>query len=188
MACFCPRFVPCYVEFDKGKHKKVPLTGWTNITPEQSRDLLATKKFGGHRFFIFLTGDETGLFVIDIDRKNHQRADHAEMCLSVLARLSPQEASAVCTCSYSALSTMAAAWLRLSDSESLPMGRWHTALQTPTSSAVSPVTSRPKTSATLLPWLPRTLNNPAAPKCCTSPAVETNTSCLSLPARRAQSP
>lgn len=45
---FCPRFVPCYVEFDaaKGKHKKVPaLTGWTNITPEQSRDLLATKKF-----------------------------------------------------------------------------------------------------------------------------------------------
>jgi Family of unknown function (DUF5906) len=76
---FCPRFVPCYVEFDarKAKHKKVPaLPGWTQITPEQSQGLLATKKFDGHRFFLFLTGDETGLFVIDIDRKNPDRPDH----------------------------------------------------------------------------------------------------------------
>jgi hypothetical protein len=77
---FCPRFVPCHVEFDvrKSKHKKVPaLKGWTQITAKQSQDLLATKKFDGHRFFIFLTGDETGLFVIDIDRKNPDRPDHA---------------------------------------------------------------------------------------------------------------
>ena len=60
---FCPRFVPCYVEFDaaKGKHKKVPaLTGWTNITPEQSRDVGDQEV--RRAFFIFLTGDETGLF------------------------------------------------------------------------------------------------------------------------------
>ncbi len=77
---FCPRFVPCHVEFDAGKskHRKVPaLKGWTQITPKQSQDLLATRKFDGHRFFIFLTGDETGLFVIDIDRKNPDRPDHA---------------------------------------------------------------------------------------------------------------
>ena len=77
---FCPRFVPCYVDFDarKSKHTKVPaLKGWTKITQEQSKDLLVTKKFEGHRFFIFLTGDETGLFVIDIDRKNPDRPDHA---------------------------------------------------------------------------------------------------------------
>ena len=62
----------------KSKHRKVPaLKGWTQITPKQSQDLLATRKFDGHRFFIFLTGDETGLFVIDIDRKNPDRPDHA---------------------------------------------------------------------------------------------------------------
>jgi hypothetical protein len=78
---FCPRFVPCYVDFDahKSKHKKVPaLPGWTNITSEESQKLLTTKKFAGHRFFIFLTGDSTGLFVIDIDRKNAQRPDHVD--------------------------------------------------------------------------------------------------------------
>ena len=78
---FCPRFVPCYVEFDpiKSKHSKVPaLKGWTDITPEQSQNMLATKKFEGHRFFLFLTGEATGLFVIDIDRKNKQRQDHAD--------------------------------------------------------------------------------------------------------------
>lgn len=77
---FCPRFVPCHVKFDsvKNKHMKVPaLKGWTQITPSKSQELLATKKFEGHRFFIFLTGNETGLFVIDIDRKNPDRPDHA---------------------------------------------------------------------------------------------------------------
>ena len=42
-----------HVEFDAGKskHRKVPaLKGWTQITPKQSHDLLATRKFGGHRF------------------------------------------------------------------------------------------------------------------------------------------
>lgn len=50
---FCPRFVPCHVEFDAGKskHRKVPaLQGWTQIIPKQSQDLLATRKFDGHRF------------------------------------------------------------------------------------------------------------------------------------------
>ena len=69
---------PCNVTFDskKGKHSKVPaVANWTDVTPEVASKLEA-EGWDGHKHFIFLTGESTGQFVIDIDRKNLDRADH----------------------------------------------------------------------------------------------------------------
>ena len=71
---------PCNVTFDskKGKHSKVPaVANWTDVTPEVASKLEA-EGWNGHKHFIFLTGDNTGQFVIDIDRKNPDRADHED--------------------------------------------------------------------------------------------------------------
>lgn len=73
---------------------------------------------------------------------------------------------------------MATAWVRLSDSASLPMGRRHTALHAATSLSVSPVTSRPKTKATLLGVLSAwtvfvgLFSRPASPRALTRPDME----------------
>jgi hypothetical protein len=69
---------PCNVTFDskKGKYSKVPAVArWTEITPESAAKLEA-EGWDGHKHFIFLTGEETEQFVIDIDRKNPDRVDH----------------------------------------------------------------------------------------------------------------
>lgn len=69
--------VPCTVTFDsaKGKHVKVPaIAEWTMITPDNVLKLEDQGIYGDHSMFI--TGDTTGQFVIDIDRKNAKRKDH----------------------------------------------------------------------------------------------------------------
>ncbi len=76
---FCDRFVPIKVELDaaKGKNSKIPLISkWTSITPEQSKRIESTPQYKDWRHFLFVTGDSTGLFVIDLDRKNPERPDH----------------------------------------------------------------------------------------------------------------
>ncbi len=73
---FCDRFVPVKVEFDsaKGRHTKVPLISkWTSVTPDQSKDFELTPEW---RHFMFVTGESTGLFAIDLDKKNINRHDH----------------------------------------------------------------------------------------------------------------
>jgi phage/plasmid-associated DNA primase len=72
---FCDRFVPVKVELDstKGKHTKVPvISKWTSITPEKSKKY----KSKDWRHFMFVVGEESGLFVVDMDRKNPDRQDH----------------------------------------------------------------------------------------------------------------
>lgn len=72
---FNNRFVPMKVELDssKGKHTKVPvISKWTSVTPEQSNKFELDK----WRHFMFVVGKTSGLFVIDLDRKNPCRPDH----------------------------------------------------------------------------------------------------------------
>ena len=72
---FNNRFVPVKVELDhaKGKHTKVPvISKWTSVTPEQSKKFELDK----WRHFMFVVGESSGLFVIDLDRKNPDRLDH----------------------------------------------------------------------------------------------------------------
>ena len=72
---FCDRFVLVRVELDstKGKHTKVPvISKWTSITPEKSQKF----KSKDWRHFMFVVGEESGLFVVDLDRKNVERQDH----------------------------------------------------------------------------------------------------------------
>jgi hypothetical protein len=72
---FCDRFVPVKVELDstKGKHTKVPvISKWTSITPEKSKKL----ESNDWRHFMFVVGEKSGLFVVDLDRKNPDRQDH----------------------------------------------------------------------------------------------------------------
>ncbi len=81
MRSFDRKYTPCYVKYDEvlQRYTKVPaIKDWTNITPERSKELLESEEFAGHKHFIFLCGDETGLFVIDIDRKHANRADHLD--------------------------------------------------------------------------------------------------------------
>ena len=72
---FCDRFVPIKVEVDSatGKHTKIPvISKWTSITPEQSKDL----ESDNWRHLMFVVGKDSGLFVIDLDRKDPNRPDH----------------------------------------------------------------------------------------------------------------
>jgi Family of unknown function (DUF5906) len=76
---FCDRFVPIKVELDSatGRHTKIPLISkWTSITPDQSKRVESASEYKDWRHFMFVTGEGTGLFVIDLDRKNPGRADH----------------------------------------------------------------------------------------------------------------
>lgn len=69
---------PCNVFFDsdRGKHRKIPaIANWNKITPEEACDL-ESGKFSNHKHFIFLTGDKTKQFVVDIDKKDPNRKDH----------------------------------------------------------------------------------------------------------------
>lgn len=72
---FCDRFVPIKVELDsaKGKITKVPvISKWTSITSDQSKSF----ECDNWRHFMFVVGESSGLFVIDLDRKNQDRPDH----------------------------------------------------------------------------------------------------------------
>ena len=72
---FCDRFVPVRVELDsaKGKYTKVPvISQWTSITPKEARAFEA----GDWQHFMFVTGEISGLFVVDLDNKNPDRLDH----------------------------------------------------------------------------------------------------------------
>jgi hypothetical protein len=76
---FCERFVPVKVELDaaRGKNTKIPLISkWTSVTPEQSKRIESAPQYKDWRHFMFVTGESTGLFVIDLDRKNPERPDH----------------------------------------------------------------------------------------------------------------
>ena len=71
--------MPVRVELDaaKGRNTKVPLISkWTSITPEQSKRIKSAPEYKDWRHFMFVTGESTGLFVIDLDRKISERADH----------------------------------------------------------------------------------------------------------------
>ena len=75
------RFVPCNVTLDdaKGKYTKIPACAkWTTITPARSRTIAAEPRFTDWRHFLFVTGKKSGVFALDLDRKDPQRADHAD--------------------------------------------------------------------------------------------------------------
>ncbi len=75
----CNRFVPCIVEFDSDKKKftKHPaISLWTSVSSKESKTLAAKRQFRDWRHFMFLTGKETGLFAVDLDHKQDNRADH----------------------------------------------------------------------------------------------------------------
>ena len=80
ISAFCSCYVPAAAEFDAQKNKfskKPRVAGWNTITAEASQKLLADPRFANHRHRIFRTGEDTGLFVLDIDRKDPLRHDHA---------------------------------------------------------------------------------------------------------------
>ena len=75
------RYVPCNVTLDdaKGKYTKIPACAkWTTVTPARSRALAAQRRFTDWRHFLFVTGKKSGVFALDLDRKEPQRADHAD--------------------------------------------------------------------------------------------------------------
>ena len=72
---FCDRVVPISVELDhKGKYTKRPvISKWTSVTPQQSDELVSSDNW---RHFMFVVGEEAGLFVVDLDKKDISRPDH----------------------------------------------------------------------------------------------------------------
>lgn len=75
------RYVPCHVTLDdaKGKYTKIPACAkWTTVTPARSRAIAAQRRFTDWRHFLFVTGKTSGVFALDLDRKNPQRVDHAD--------------------------------------------------------------------------------------------------------------
>ena len=71
------RFSPAIVEKEGHKFVKRPIIkGWLDVTEEQSAELARHPEYkDGH--FMFLTGKANNLIVIDIDRRNPSRLDHA---------------------------------------------------------------------------------------------------------------
>ncbi len=72
-----PRFVPSAVEqIDSRTYKRPRIKKWLSVTSEQSAELARHPEYkDGH--FMFITGKANNLMVIDIDRKDPDRPDHA---------------------------------------------------------------------------------------------------------------
>ena len=68
--------IPCNLTFneEKEKYHKKAVAKWANLTLDDVSRLEATNAYNDHSMFIM--GDKTGQFVIDIDRKKPDRSDH----------------------------------------------------------------------------------------------------------------
>ena len=74
---FCPIFTPCDAQYDERKHKytKVPsVRSWNTLTAERSAQLVDGRR--DVQYLMFVTGEPTGLFVLDHDRLHPHRPDH----------------------------------------------------------------------------------------------------------------
>eukprot|EP00850_Spirogloea_muscicola_P010588 SM000063S19978 [mRNA] locus=s63:11382:17403:+ [translate_table: standard] len=76
-----PRFVPVNVDIDEitGKHTKIPaISRWTSITPEESKAINCQPKYSNWKHFMFVTGKNSEVFVLDYDRKNIDCSHHID--------------------------------------------------------------------------------------------------------------